>query len=86
MNGYYVGVSKGQFKGGLVSMDIIAEVGEAAGEVWRLLESSGPLTVAQVKKKLNRPSELLNFAVGWLAREDKLEIIYEKKNYRLQVK
>jgi hypothetical protein len=67
-------------------MEIIAEIGEAAGEVWRLLDSSGPLTLAQVKKKLSRPSELLNFAVGWLAREDKLEITYEKKNYRLQVK
>ena len=86
MNGYYVGVSKGQFKGGLVSMDIIAEIGETAGEVWRLLDSSGPLTLAHVKKKLHRPSELLSFAVGWLAREDKLEITYEKKNYRLQVK
>ena len=67
-------------------MDVIAEIGETAGEVWRLLDSGGPLTLAQVKKKLSRPNELLNFAVGWLAREDKLEITCEKRVYRLRVK
>jgi len=67
-------------------MDINVHIGETAGEVWRLLESSGPLTLAQLAKKLSKSSELLHFAVGWLAREEKLQVIYEKQNYRLQLK
>jgi len=62
------------------------QVGEAAGEVWRQLNQGGPQTLAQLKKKLNGSSELLDFAVGWLAREDKLEILKEKKSVLLQLK
>lgn len=67
-------------------MDIKDQVGETAGEVWRVLESDGPQTLAQLKKKLNGTSELVNFAVGWLAREDKIEIAQEKRSFRIQLK
>jgi len=67
-------------------MDTKGQVGIAAGEVWRLLEQSGPLSLSQLRKKLNGSSELVGFAVGWLAREDKLEISVEKKSFRLQLK
>lgn len=30
--------------------------------------------------------ELLSFAIGWLAREDKLEVRPERKSFRLQLK
>ena len=62
------------------------QVGEAAGEVWRLLHHGGPQTLAQLKKKLNGNGELLGFAVGWLAREDKLEILKEKRSTVLRLK
>ena len=65
-------------------MAIKAQVGETAGEVWRLLKSEGPQTMAQLKKKLKRTNELLNFAVGWLARENQVDIIEEKKGPRVQ--
>ncbi len=67
-------------------MDTKGRVGAVAGEVGRLLEQSRPLSLAQLKKKLNGSSELLGFAVGWLAREDKLEILQEKKSFRVQLK
>ena len=65
-------------------MAIKAQVGETAGEVWRLLKSEGPQTMAQLRKKLKRTNELLNFAVGWLARENQVDIIEEKKSPRVQ--
>jgi hypothetical protein len=67
-------------------MDVNGQVGETAGEIWRLLNESGPLTLMQLKKKLNGDNELLGFAVGWLAREDKLEILREKRSTRLMLK
>ena len=67
-------------------VEIISQVGETAGEVWRLLNSEGPQTFAQIKKKSRGTDEILRFAMGWLAREDKIEIIQEKKNLRIQLK
>ena len=67
-------------------MNAKEQVGEAAGEVWRLLDQHGPQTLAQLKKRMNGSSELLSFAIGWLTREDKLEIHPERKSFRLQLK
>jgi hypothetical protein len=67
-------------------MEINAQVGEAAGEVWHLLNNEGPQTFAQLKKKLKQTEGRLNLALGWLAREDKIQIIEEKKNLRVQLK
>jgi hypothetical protein len=67
-------------------MAIKAQVGELAGEVWQLLANEGPLTLAQLKKKLDAQGELLSYALGWLAREDKIEFVPEKKTWRVQLK
>jgi hypothetical protein len=67
-------------------MDLNGQVGETAGEVWRALHKGGPQTLAELKKGVNGTSQLLSFAVGWLAREDKIEIVVEKKSFRLQLK
>jgi hypothetical protein len=67
-------------------MAIKAQVGELAGEAWRLLTNEGPLTLAQLKKKLDPKGELLSYALGWLAREDKIEFVPEKKTFRIQLK
>jgi len=67
-------------------MEIKEQVGTTAGMIWRELSESGPRTVAQLKKKLNGQGDLVNFAVGWLAREDKVEIIPDKKNFRVHLK
>jgi hypothetical protein len=67
-------------------MRVKEQVGEAAGEVWHLLDQGGPQTLAQLKKKLNGSSERLGFAVGWLAREDKLEILKENRSILLRLR
>ena len=67
-------------------MEINAQVGETAGKIWHLLSDEGPQTFAQLKKKLNGSGELVSFAVGWLAREDKVDITHEKKTVKLALK
>ena len=67
-------------------MDLKPQVGETAGKVWELLSSEGPQTLAQLKKKVKGSGEVLSFAVGWLAREDKVEVGFEKKTIQLQLK
>ena len=67
-------------------MEINAQIGETAGEIWHLLNDEGPQTLAQLGKKLKRANGRLNFAVGWLAREEKVDIIEDKKTHRIQLK
>lgn len=67
-------------------MDIILEIGETAGKVWQLLNSEGPQTLAQIKKKVSSTGELVSLALGWLAREGKVEIKQDKKSYKVSLK
>jgi len=67
-------------------MDVNSQVGETAGRVWHTLSSAGPQTLAQLKKKVDGSGELLGFGLGWLAREDKIEIVPEKKSFRVRLK
>jgi len=60
-------------------MEINGLVGETAGKIWHLLSDEGPQTTQQLKKKLNGSGEILSYALGWLAREDKVDIRQEKK-------
>ena len=67
-------------------MEIKGQVGETAGKIWKMLNERGPLTLAQIKKGLNGTGELVVFALGWLAREDKVEISHEKKSFRVTLR
>lgn len=60
-------------------MGINGQVGETAGKIWHLLNEEGPQTFPQLKKKLNGTGEILGFALGWLAREDKVDITQDKR-------
>jgi winged helix-turn-helix protein DUF2582 len=68
-------------------MEIKTTVGETAGKIWRALSSEGPQTVTQLKKKVDGSSEVVNLALGWLAREDKVDLTQlDKKTIRVQLK
>ena len=61
-------------------------VGNTAGKVWHLLDNQGPQTLAQLKKKLGGSGDVVGFALGWLAREDKVDITLEKKSFKVVLK
>ena len=63
----------------VTSVSCTAQVGETAGVVWHTLEKSGPMTLAQLAKKVQAPRDLVMQAVGWLAREGKVEIEESKR-------
>lgn len=54
-------------------------IGHAAGEVWGFLSGGEPRTVAEIKKSVKAPADVVVAAIGWLAREDKLEFITNGK-------
>lgn len=52
-------------------------IGETAGRVWRTLAENGELSAARLSKLVGEKETTIQMAIGWLAREDKVEF-YEK--------
>ena len=50
-------------------------IGNTAGEVWHSLSTGGGQTLATLKKSVDASPELVLAAVGWLAREGKLDFV-----------
>lgn len=48
-------------------------IGYAAGEVWNILHAGGPQTIAAIKKVATVSGDAVVMAIGWLAREGKLQ-------------
>jgi hypothetical protein len=52
----------------------VLQIGETAGQVWHLLSERGSLTIAKLVKEIDAPRDIVMQALGWLAREEKVEI------------
>ncbi len=50
------------------------EIGATAGELWHFLDAQGETTWRQIEKRVNRPQRMLAMGIGWLARENKIDI------------
>lgn len=49
------------------------KVGETAGQIWDLLKKKGEVNMAELPKLLQEKSNVVHQAIGWLARENKIE-------------
>ena len=56
---------------------------ETAGKAWRFLGQNGQTNISQLAKSLQEKDEVVLQALGWLAREDKIN--YTVKNRRIFV-
>ncbi len=56
-----------------------SEIGEAAGKIWDILNTKGKVTLQQIPRLLNESTLISYQAVGWLAREGKIEYHTENK-------
>ncbi len=62
------------------------EIGAAAGTIWRTLNGKNELSLAQLKREIKGKTPLFDWAIGWLAREDKIVISPEKRSFRIRLK
>ena len=53
------------------------QIGENAGIVWRTLESRGTLSIESLQSETGLEINALYMAIGWLAREDKVNFNIE---------
>jgi len=49
-------------------------IGETAGIVWKTLAVQGPTSLTKLIKETGAPRDAVLQALGWLAREDKIEV------------
>ena len=61
----------------------IEEIGINAGVVWKVLDDAKEMSTKDLKKKTKLTEKDLNYALGWLAREGKVN--FEDKEKELFV-
>ena len=61
-------------------------IGTTAGQIWEYLVINGSVTALKMKSVLGIPNSLLYLALGWLAREDKIEIVETGHTYKITLK
>jgi hypothetical protein len=62
------------------------QIGETAGALWQYLTDNGECSLVTIKKEIHAPAELIFAAVGWLAREEKLDFTVSGKTVKLSLK
>ncbi len=56
------------------ALSCVDQIGETAGLVWHTLSEGGPMSIPKLAKAVDAPKDLVMQAIGWLAREGKIEI------------
>lgn len=62
------------------------EIGTTAGAIRKALNTKGESSLAQLKKAVKGKDPIFDWALGWLAREDKIVITPEKRSFRIRLK
>lgn len=62
------------------------DIGLVAGEIWGFLAEKEPQTLAAIKKAVTAPADVIAAAIGWLAREDKLEFSTSGRTLKVGLK
>jgi hypothetical protein len=68
------------------SVSPVDRIGEAAGMLWHYLDSAGTVNLSKLIEDLDVPRDLLMQAIGWLAREDKLQLVESKRRKTISLK
>lgn len=66
--------------------EIVYQIGVLAGMIWEYLDENGPTNPGRIGRALKIPAKNLNRAIGWLAREEKLDFscVNEKETVGLK--
>lgn len=67
-------------------MEMTEEIGVVAGAIWHALDANGEMALAKLKKEVKAEGPLFDWAIGWLAREDKITLTREKRSFRVSIK
>ena len=61
-------------------------IGDSAGKIWEYLDKNGAASVSKVAKEAGLNKNEIQRAIGWLAKEDKLDFTMEGRTELLSLK
>ena len=61
------------------------EIGTTAGAIWNILHAKGELSLSQLKKQTKAKPPVFDWAIGWLARENKIAFKQQKRSIRVRL-
>ena len=61
-------------------------IGEAAGEIWRILKGEDNLSLSAIVRRVKQPQTVAYMGIGWLAREGKLVFTETKRGMTISIK
>lgn len=62
------------------------QIGQSAGQIYNYLNSNGESTFSKMKKELDLKGNFADLGLGWLAREDKVEISKKGASVNVRLK
>ncbi|MFW6159861.1 MAG: winged helix-turn-helix domain-containing protein [Acidobacteriota bacterium] len=57
------------------------KIGETAGKIWKILQKEDEVSVSRLVKMVDEKSSLVYQALGWLARENKINFRREANKH-----
>ncbi len=76
-----VSIARSTLKGGCMQ----EEIGTTAGAIWQALHTHGELSLTQLKNLTKAKPPLFDWAIGWLARENKISLTQQKRSIRVRL-
>jgi predicted transcriptional regulator len=64
----------------------VVQIGDSAGLVWKALAENGPVTMAKLVKMVGKPRDTVMQALGWLAREGKIQIEEDGRSHVISLR
>ncbi len=61
-------------------------IGTTAGVLWQFLQQNGPTTMSKIAESCGLDSKTLQRAIGWLAREDKIDFVSRGRSELITLK
>ncbi len=61
-------------------------IGQSAGQIWEYLNSNGEVSLSKMRKDLDLASNFAEMGLGWLAREDKIEMYRNGSHTKVRLK
>lgn len=62
------------------------QIGDAAGIIWKYLDQHTESTLSDLRQATKLSEQLMLMGLGWLAREEKLGLVQEKKGLKVSLK
>jgi len=64
-------------------MTYMEDLGETPGKVWEFLRAHGKVSLSALEKGVDAPRAMVYMAIGWLAKEGKVQMEHEERAVRV---